>query len=429
MRSFPVVLSWLLLPSALLCAGWLVAQENQEKSPAGGAQSTTPEAPDAASPDAPKSEASNSEASKTDADPPPTTKPSGDSSAAAAAFEAKLTEWKDLIKSLRNIAAKFQTAGDAEKTALRTEWDALIAQGNALIPALRSTGLTAYKASPNTDRELAGFLAKIAEDEAKHDRYDSAMQLAQVLIDNECDRLEIYSTAGVAAFALDNFAAAAEYFKKAQDASAVTDLGNRFAGQVPEYQEHWKLEQAIREKEAADDDLPRVKLTTDAGEIVVELFENEAPQTVGNFISLVEAKFYDGTVFHRVLPNFMAQGGCPDGTGRGGPGYRIPCECYTDDYRKHFRGTLSMAHAGKDTGGSQFFLTFLPTQHLNGRHTAFGRVIEGFDVLEKINRRDPSPDPQTGLPPPESSLPTPSKLIKAEVIRKRDHEYKPTKIE
>jgi peptidyl-prolyl cis-trans isomerase B (cyclophilin B) len=114
----------------------------------------------------------------------------------------------------------------------------------------------------------------------------------------------------------------------------------------------------------------------------------------------------------------MAQGGCPQGNGSGGPGYTIKCETDAANHRKHFRGTLSMAHAGKDTGGSQFFLTFVPTAHLNGQHTVFGRVIEGMDVLGKLQRIDPS---ESG------AAVTPDKIIKVEVIRKRDHEYKPNK--
>jgi cyclophilin family peptidyl-prolyl cis-trans isomerase len=156
--------------------------------------------------------------------------------------------------------------------------------------------------------------------------------------------------------------------------------------------------------------------------LVVELFENEAPQTVGNFISLVENGFYDGTVFHRVLPNFMAQGGCPKGTGQGGPGYTIYDEHDRDDARMHFRGYLSMANTGrKNSGGSQFFLTFVPTPHLNDKHTVFGRVIEGMDVLERIQRRDPDK---------QGNLPEPDKIIKMEVLRKRpDKKYVPTKVE
>ena len=104
----------------------------------------------------------------------------------------------------------------------------------------------------------------------------------------------------------------------------------------------------------------------------------------------MEKKFYDGLTFHRVIPGFMAQGGDPKGDGTGGPGYTIPDECYQENHRNHFRGSLSMANTGqRDTGGSQFFLTFVPTAHLDGKHTVFGRVIEGMDVLAKLQRCEP----------------------------------------
>jgi cyclophilin family peptidyl-prolyl cis-trans isomerase len=167
--------------------------------------------------------------------------------------------------------------------------------------------------------------------------------------------------------------------------------------------------------------LPRVKLTTSKGDIVIELFENEAPNTVANFISLVEKGFYDGTPFHRVIAGFMAQGGDPTGTGTGGPGYTIACEVDAPDARQHFRGTLSMAHAGPDTGGSQFFLTFRPTDHLDGKHTVFGRVIEGFNVLPLLIRtQDDQGRPVPGV--------IPDKITKAEVVRKRSHPYEPDKL-
>ena len=161
-----------------------------------------------------------------------------------------------------------------------------------------------------------------------------------------------------------------------------------------------------------------MKLQTTQGDIVIELFENEAPDTVGNFINLVEKGHYDGTKFHRVLRGFMAQGGDPKGDGTGGPGYQIFCEI-GKNYRKHFAGSLSMAHAGKDTGGSQFFLTFRATPHLNEKHTCFGRVISGMEVLEKLHRGDP-------MNPPKDDF---DKIIKATVERKRDHAYVPKKVE
>lgn len=121
----------------------------------------------------------------------------------------------------------------------------------------------------------------------------------------------------------------------------------------------------------------------DNGKIVLELFDKDAPGTVENFESLIKKGFYDGLNFHRVIPGFVAQGGCPHGTGTGGPGYNIKCETQGNPH-KHTPGALSMAHAGKDTGGSQFFICYDSFPHLDGVHTVFGKVIEGMDVVDRI---------------------------------------------
>ena len=121
----------------------------------------------------------------------------------------------------------------------------------------------------------------------------------------------------------------------------------------------------------------------------IKLFPNEAPNTVANFASLAKSGFYDGLNFHRVIPGFVAQGGCPEGSGRGGPGYRIACELDNNPH-KHLKGTLSMAHAGRNTGGSQFFICFAPQPHLDGEHTVFGQIEdeESLKVLDSIKQGD-----------------------------------------
>ncbi len=144
-----------------------------------------------------------------------------------------------------------------------------------------------------------------------------------------------------------------------------------------------------------------VHFETDKGEIVAELFEKETPGTVAHFAGLAAGTkeftdpktgqkatrpFYDGLTFHRVVPNFVIQGGCPLGTGTGGPGYKIKCE--TTGNRPHQRGTLSMAHAGKDTGGSQFFICHATPSHLDGKHTNFGQVVKGIEVVDAIRAGD-----------------------------------------
>ena len=121
----------------------------------------------------------------------------------------------------------------------------------------------------------------------------------------------------------------------------------------------------------------------DRGTITIELFEKEAPGTVANFTKLISEGFYDGLSFHRVIPGFVAQGGCPNGNGTGGPGYTIPCET-AGNPKKHVRGALSMAHRGPNTGGSQFFIVYEPQPHLDGLHTVFGQVIDGMDLVDDI---------------------------------------------
>ncbi|WP_269790278.1 peptidylprolyl isomerase [Stenotrophomonas sp. Iso1] len=125
---------------------------------------------------------------------------------------------------------------------------------------------------------------------------------------------------------------------------------------------------------------------TSRGLIKVELFADKAPLTVANFVNLTKHGFYDGLAFHRVIADFMVQGGCPEGSGRGGPGYRFEDE--TKNGVRHERGVLSMANAGPNTNGSQFFITHIKTDWLDGKHTVFGKVLEGLDVVDAIKQGD-----------------------------------------
>jgi cyclophilin family peptidyl-prolyl cis-trans isomerase len=135
---------------------------------------------------------------------------------------------------------------------------------------------------------------------------------------------------------------------------------------------------------------------TNRGDFTVELFARQAPVTVNNFVFLAREGFYNQTTFHRVLRDFMAQAGDPTGTGRGGPGYQFADEPGALAGKHDGPGVLSMANAGRDTNGSQFFITFGPTPHLNGKHGVFGRVVSGMDVVQSIRLRDPETDRQPG---------------------------------
>ena len=133
--------------------------------------------------------------------------------------------------------------------------------------------------------------------------------------------------------------------------------------------------------------MSKVKISTDYGDMIAELYDNETPITVNNFLKLIGEKFYDGLNFNRVIPGFVAQGGCPNKRGDGGPGYKIDCEVSAPK-QFHDTGVLSMAHAGRNTGGSQFFICHnrQGTQHLDGNHTCFGKVIEGLEIIPQIQQ-------------------------------------------
>ena len=151
-----------------------------------------------------------------------------------------------------------------------------------------------------------------------------------------------------------------------------------------------------------NDSLPEVIIKTDKGDIVLELYEDDAPNTVANFINLIQSGYYNGLKFHRVIDNFMIQTGDPQGTGAGGPGYTFKDEFSS---RKHQKGTLSMANRGPNTNGSQFFITHIPTSWLDGKHTVFGQVLKGQDVVDTIKQGD--------------------KMNKVIITKKRGHEYVP----
>lgn len=132
----------------------------------------------------------------------------------------------------------------------------------------------------------------------------------------------------------------------------------------------------------------KATIKTEKGDIELRLFAAEAPKTVNNFVFLAQDNFYDGLTFHRVISGFMSQGGCPNGDGRGGPGYRFEDEVGSSNPHRHERGSLSMANAGPNTNGSQFFICHAPQPHLDGRHTVFGKTTSGQDVVESLENGD-----------------------------------------
>jgi cyclophilin family peptidyl-prolyl cis-trans isomerase len=322
--------------------------------------------------------------------------------------------WKQRVARLYEIQQLYKNDPAADRKALEAEYNAILEKAQAELPAVNEAAEKAYLAAPNQNKELNTFLLTNLTGYVLGDDFENGARLAKILTDNKFEAKELDLLAGLSFFATADFENAGKFLKLASDSGATNQNGRRYLAALDKSKELWEKEQAIRQAEDEAKNLPKVKLTTTKGDIVVALFENEAPIATANFISLAEKKFYDGLPFHRVIAGFMAQAGDPKGDGTGGPGYTIPCECFQENHRMHFRGSLSMANTGKrDSGGSQFFITFQPTPHLDGKHTVFGRVIEGLDVLAKLQRGNPG-DP---LPP--------DKIIKATVLYKRPHAYTP----
>ncbi len=324
--------------------------------------------------------------------------------AAVADFQKALGALKQVDAELQKIRVAFQTADAAGRKSLELKFEQTLSRGKALYESILPIAEKAFAESPGKDAEHTRYIISEIQTATRGGDVKTANRLLGLLFANGFESQSLRGVAAMTALTAGDYEAATAHLKKTADAN----------GEVPANLQKIEGEIKARIADAKAGDLPIIKMETTKGEIVIELFEKEAPNTVANFISLVEKKFYDGVVFHRVIDGFMAQGGDPTGTGSGGPGYNIPCECYTKNYRKHFAGSLSMAHAGKDTGGSQFFLTFGPTDHLDGKHTVFGRVIKGLDVLAKLQRINPG---QPGVKP--------DKMTKVTVVRKRDHAYVP----
>ena len=338
----------------------------------------------------------------------------GDDARAARTFTEVNRQWKQIDTQLGELINEFRNATEERRKTLRGDYETLAKRARKLQPRLEAAALDAYNQAPNQSEDVTGVLIGMAAAHLHQDNAQASAKITSLLLSKESDTEQLHQLAGTAAIVLHRFSDAKRLLTQAAARNELSARAQNDLDNIDALREHWRAERLLRLKQESADDLPRVRLETNKGDITLELFENEAPQTVGNFVHLVEQGFYDGLAFHRVLGNFMAQAGCPIGDGTGSAGYEIPCECQEEGYRRHFTASLSMAHAGRDTGSCQFFLTLRPTPHLDGKHTVFG-----MDVLTSLQRIDPK-NSVAGIKP--------DRIVRASVIRKRDHEYRPTRV-
>jgi cyclophilin family peptidyl-prolyl cis-trans isomerase len=340
-------------------------------------------------------------------------------------FRTLHAQMDDILAKLATLQIEYRTANEDKRADIQQKYKDLVDKGLKIEPDLIEAAVKAYQEAPNADKDIVDLLVHLLKKQIDADDYEPAAKIGKLLVENKCDDKDVLNLAGIAAFATSDFKTAEKYLSLAdsqgyyktppkQKEDDSVERGEFYLRAIPYYKKAW-----ARENIAKANDLPHVLLKTTKGNIDLELFEDQAPNTVANFVSLVQSGFYKDVTFHRVLKGFMAQGGDPKGTGTGGPGYTIPDECHLANHREHFRGTLSMAKTGlPDSGGSQFFLCFVPTPQLDGKHTVFGRVVSGMDVLAKLQRRNPD----------DAEAPRPDKILEAKVIHPRPHPYKPQKM-
>ncbi len=305
-------------------------------------------------------------------------------------LDALMTKWAELDAELKSKEPELENADPAATQAYAN----LVAQADSQLDKIKSNILGSLENEPADKAKMRTILGIMIND-ATHGRDQEAQRVGDALVAKQVDP---------------------RYFEAAAKVERLNIAGRELFEEM-----------TIRAREAKIDDLPQVKFTTSQGEIVLELFENQAPNTVANFIKLTKDKFYDGLKFHRVVEGFMAQGGDPNGDGSGGPGYQVKSEYVTPESRRHFFYSMSMANTGPpNTGGSQFFITFDRTANLNKRHTVFGRVISGHETLGKLTRTFAINNIGKEVAIPDSVADT---IIKAEVVRDRGHEYTPEKVD
>lgn len=359
-------------------------------------------------------------------------------------------DMREHLKKMRAHAIRYHLSEvPSESKLLQQEWYQLLVTGRRIHQRMVEAAMADLREDPKLDSGPAEFLIRVSARNADADRFEGMLEVVQLLKELGHSSPQFDLCYALTAASQNEYEAAFPHIKPAVEnvekglrevgeSKDITEeqrqtLGKKIfetykllgeLGEAERNKSIWEAELKAREADSAGEPLPRVLIETSKGTIEVELFENQAPNTVANFISLCESGFYDKLSFHRVITHFMAQSGCPIGDGLGGPDYAIRTELDGKTDRGFFRGTLGMAMSGApDSGGSQFFICYLPRAYLNGKYVAFGRVVEGMNVLSDLAHINPEDK--------DSEIKTqdlPDQILSTSVLRKRAHDYTPQKL-
>ncbi len=347
--------------------------------------------------------------------------------AAIRAFVDAKVLWIDALVEMKSTAIKYSN-GEEKTPAAKKHYGEVRDQVRTLMNQVFDRAVELFRLRKG-DFESGQMMATMLEYRESNSIYENSYEAATLLLETEVAYPFIYKIAARSAFLDGQYDRVIPLYQSFVDVNGIDkleDIDKMISNLLELYPPLWQAEQERREQEAAADDLPRVLLETSRGPVLLELFENQAPNTVANFIMLVEDGFYDGSDFYQVIDDFIAMGGDPDGDGTGTSGHFIADEYEKKDARKLFRGSLVMAKMPDpndktrqipNTASSQFAISLMPFFRENDSQTVFGRVIEGMNVVCSFRRVDPSKkkEKQVVLPP--------DRIVTATVVRKRDHDY------
>jgi cyclophilin family peptidyl-prolyl cis-trans isomerase len=360
------------------------------------------------------------------------TLPLNDESPLAKEYLEAFKEFRDALTQLDQVQYKQQLAvvvTDEVFEDITKQWLEAIDQGNRAYEQWLSKAAEIFASDPQKYSLIGDSLVEMMMNDTDRDRFDPWLAPAKALYNAQrLNGLELLSSAGLIGFANNDFDFAQLCWTPVLEGGKLPEQGKKYMEMMPEFKARWERELEFRKTEAAKDDNPRVEFITTKGRIVVELFEDAAPEAVACFMYLVENKYYSRMPVFRVETHHCAQIGCEKGDGKGNAGFTIPGEANLPNRRDHFRGTVSIALGMNPTtniidtesGGAQFFFGFLPLPHHNGTYTVFGRVVEGLPSLSMFRVMNLTDDEQR-----KDKSNRPDVVVSAKVLRKRDHEYRP----
>jgi cyclophilin family peptidyl-prolyl cis-trans isomerase len=345
----------------------------------------------------------------------------------SAGLKQALVAFREQLKIAFAARIRYHNSeSQTEESRYRREWYESREPMHELQIKLMNAALEEYLTDPRGKPILGAILFKSLKRHVKGDNFEGMLVIAQGLLDSNFPDPELAGFYTQCCIADNEFELARKSIVTVgYPPKQLDDLLN----QVDRLAKNWEEELEARKRDAAGEPLPQAKINTTKGAVIVELFENEAPEAVASFISLAEKGFYDYSDFFMVIDNFAAQTGCPKEDGSGGPGYMLKDEFDNPNARKLFRGSLVLAtlRGRANSGGSQFYIPFLPTVVEGQKFTVFGRVISGMHNLANLNRIDPQKKKDDKKNEGEAPK-TPDEVINIEIIRKRNHPYEPTRL-